>query len=42
MAGLYVTSLYDLKQIDIMTFDLRGQEGQNGDQNTKIKFNLTS
>ena len=35
-----MTSLYDFKQIDIMTFDLQGQGGQNGGQNTKNHFNL--
>ena len=37
-----MTSLYDFKQIDIMTFDLRGQGGQNGGQIYKINFNLPS
>ena len=33
-----MTSLDDIKQIDIMTFDLRGQGGQIGGQNYKNQF----
>ena len=34
----YVTSLNDIKQIGIMTFDLRGKGGQNGGQITKLIY----
>ena len=37
-----MTSLDDIKQIGIMTFDLQGQGGQNGAKNIKIHFNLPS
>ena len=36
-----MTLLYVSEQIDIMTFDLRGQGGQNGGQKFKIKLQPT-